>query len=69
LICYFDFFHKDQRETQIDDDGIRRGDIVLNDIHWTLIEETFKNCLGQQFVDKTEPQISWVWVKDGKDAS
>ncbi|XP_060602441.1 uncharacterized protein LOC132755573 [Ruditapes philippinarum] len=55
---------KDQRETQIGDDGIRRGDIILNDIHWTLIEETFKNCLGQQFVDETEPQISWVWDKD-----
>ncbi|XP_060602442.1 uncharacterized protein LOC132755574 [Ruditapes philippinarum] len=55
---------KDQRDSSNDDNGVRRDDIILDDIHWTLIEETFKNCLGQQFVDETDPQIRWVWEND-----
>ncbi|XP_053394783.1 uncharacterized protein LOC128555691 [Mercenaria mercenaria] len=57
---------KEQRTNPPDSDtGIISGDICLNDIPWQLVEYTWKNCLGQQFVDDTEPQIMWLWDNAG----
>ncbi|XP_053394784.1 uncharacterized protein LOC128555692 [Mercenaria mercenaria] len=57
---------KEQRPNQPGSDGKVTGEICLDDIDWRLIEETFKNCLGQQFVDDTDPQIMWLWENDGE---
>ncbi|XP_053395933.1 uncharacterized protein LOC128556054 [Mercenaria mercenaria] len=57
---------KEQRTNPPDNDGKVTGEICLNDIDWSLIEATFRNCLGIQFVDNTEPQITWRWENDGQ---
>ncbi|XP_053395931.1 uncharacterized protein LOC128556052 [Mercenaria mercenaria] len=57
---------KEQRTTPPDSDtGIVSGDICLDKMPWWLIEYTLKYCLGQQFVDDTEPQIMWYWENEG----
>ncbi|XP_053395932.1 uncharacterized protein LOC128556053 [Mercenaria mercenaria] len=57
---------KEQRPNPPDNNGKVTGEICMDDIDWPLIEYTFRNCLGQQFVDHTEPQIMWLWENDGK---
>ncbi|XP_060602437.1 uncharacterized protein LOC132755568 [Ruditapes philippinarum] len=52
---------KDQRDTPTNNEGIREGPIRLNDIPWSQIEDDLKNCLGQLFVDDTQPQIYYTW--------
>lgn len=53
---------KDQRPQPTNGNGIPSGELTLNDIPWGKIESDFKDCLGQQFVDSTDPQINWVWI-------
>jgi hypothetical protein len=45
----------------INDAGIREGPIILNDIDWSELESTFKDCFSQEIKDDQEPHIFWGW--------
>ncbi|XP_060594993.1 uncharacterized protein LOC132749285 [Ruditapes philippinarum] len=59
---------REQRTTDINDAGIREGPIILNDIDWSELESTFKDCFSQEIKDDQDPQIFWGWRTPNNEA-
>jgi endonuclease/exonuclease/phosphatase (EEP) superfamily protein YafD len=37
----------------------------MNDIPWSEMEADLQRCIGQSFIDDTDPQLVWFWRNQG----